>query len=30
MEKYQQCSLTIMHNISDSNIKFDQNGICNY
>ena len=31
MEKaYQQCSLSVMDNIEDPNIHFDENGICNY
>jgi N-acetyl sugar amidotransferase len=29
-ENYQQCTKTVMDNISDPNIKFDENGICNY
>ena len=27
---YQQCSKTVMDNIADPNITFDENGICNY
>lgn len=27
---YQQCSISLMDNISDPNIKFDEKGICNY
>src|SRR6476469_5899515 len=27
---YQQCTLSLMDNISDQNIRFDQKGICNY
>ena len=27
---YQQCSLSVMDNIADPNIKFDEKGICNY
>jgi len=29
-KNYQQCSLSVMDNISDPNIKFDEKGICNY
>ncbi len=28
--KYQQCSITVMDNIADPDIRFDENGICNY
>jgi hypothetical protein len=28
--KYQQCSLTVMDNIADPDIRFDDKGICNY
>ena len=28
--KYQQCSLTVMDNIADPDIRFDEKGICNY
>lgn len=28
--KYRQCSLSVMDNIADPHISFDQNGICNY
>jgi N-acetyl sugar amidotransferase len=27
---YQQCSLSVMDNLEDPNITFDENGICNY
>lgn len=27
---YRQCSLSVMDNIADPNIRFDENGICNY
>jgi N-acetyl sugar amidotransferase len=27
---YRQCSLTVMDNIADPDIRFDENGICNY
>jgi N-acetyl sugar amidotransferase len=27
---YQQCAKTVMDNIADPNIEFDENGICNY
>ncbi len=27
---YRQCLLTVMDNIADPDIKFDQNGVCNY
>ena len=27
---YQQCTKTVMDNIADPNITFDENGICNY
>ncbi len=27
---YQQCTLTVMDNIADPDIRFDENGICNY
>jgi hypothetical protein len=27
---YRQCSLSVMDNIADPNITFDENGICNY
>ncbi len=27
---YRQCSLTVMDNIADPGIRFDQNGVCNY
>lgn len=29
-EKYQQCSLSVMDNIQDPDIRFDEKGICNY
>lgn len=29
-ENYQQCSLTVMDNIEDINVRFDENGVCNY
>jgi len=29
-ENYQQCSKTVMDNIADPDITFDENGICNY
>ena len=29
-KNYQQCSLSVMDNIADSHIKFDEKGICNY
>jgi len=29
-EGYQQCTLTVMDNIADPYIRFDENGICNY
>ena len=29
-EKYQQCTKTVMDNIADNNIVFDENGVCNY
>lgn len=28
--RYRQCSLTVMDNIADPDIRFDENGICNY
>jgi N-acetyl sugar amidotransferase len=28
--KYQQCSITVMDNIADPDIRFDDRGICNY
>ncbi len=28
--QYQQCTKTVMDNIADTNITFDENGICNY
>lgn len=28
--KYRQCVLTVMDNIADPDIKFDENGVCNY
>lgn len=28
--RYQQCTKTVMDNIADPNITFDENGICNY
>ncbi len=28
--KYQQCSITVMDNIADPDIRFDENGVCNY
>jgi N-acetyl sugar amidotransferase len=28
--KYQQCSISVMDTISDPNITFDENGVCNY
>lgn len=30
MDNYQQCSKTVMDNIADPNISFDDNGVCNY
>ena len=27
---YQQCAISVMDNISDPDISFDKNGICNY
>ena len=27
---YQQCTKTVMDNIADPNITFDENGVCNY
>ena len=27
---YRQCSVTVMDNIADEDISFDENGICNY
>ncbi len=30
MQKFQQCTLTIMDNISDPDITFDASGMCNY
>ncbi|HCP92713.1 MAG TPA: N-acetyl sugar amidotransferase [Bacteroidetes bacterium] len=27
---YQQCSISVMDNIADSNIRFDKDGMCNY
>jgi N-acetyl sugar amidotransferase len=27
---YQQCTISVMDNIADADIKFDENGICNY
>jgi len=29
-KNYQQCTKTVMDNISDPNITFDENGVCNY
>lgn len=29
-KNYRQCSLTVMDNIADPNIRFDENGVCNY
>ncbi|MCF6365350.1 MAG: N-acetyl sugar amidotransferase [Bacteroidales bacterium] len=29
-ENYRQCTKTVMDNIADPNITFDQNGVCNY
>ena len=29
-ENYRQCTLTVMDNIQDPNITFDENGVCNY
>jgi len=29
-KRYQQCILTVMDNIADPDIRFDENGICNY
>lgn len=29
-ENFQQCSLTVMDNIQDPNISFDEKGVCNY
>ena len=29
-QRYQQCTKTVMDNIADPNITFDENGICNY
>lgn len=28
--RYQQCTLTVMDNIADPDIRFDENGVCNY
>jgi N-acetyl sugar amidotransferase len=28
--KYRQCSITVMDNIADPDIRFDENGVCNY
>ncbi|MEJ0081058.1 MAG: N-acetyl sugar amidotransferase [Puia sp.] len=28
--KYQQCTLTVMDNIADPDIRFDEKGVCNY
>lgn len=28
--RYQRCSLTVMDNIADPDIRFDKNGVCNY
>ena len=28
--EYQQCSVTVMDNIADPDIRFDEKGICNY
>lgn len=28
--RYKQCTLTVMDNIADPDIRFDENGICNY
>lgn len=30
MKPYQQCTKTVMDNIADPNITFDNNGVCNY
>lgn len=30
MDNYQQCTKTVMDNIADPNISFDDNGVCNY
>ncbi len=27
---YRQCSLTVMDNIADPDIRFDEKGVCNY
>src|ERR1700742_4913541 len=27
---YRQCSITVMDNIADDDIQFDENGVCNY
>ncbi|MFM9909063.1 MAG: N-acetyl sugar amidotransferase, partial [Chitinophagaceae bacterium] len=29
-KEYQQCTITVMDNIADQDIQFDNNGICNY
>lgn len=29
-QNYQQCTKTVMDNIADPNITFDENGVCNY
>ena len=28
--RYQQCAFSVMDNIADNDIVFDENGICNY
>lgn len=30
MDSYRQCTVSVMDNIADPNITFDENGICNY
>ena len=29
-KNYQQCTKTVMDNLADPNITFDENGVCNY
>ncbi len=29
-DNFQQCTKTVMDNIADPNITFDENGVCNY
>ena len=29
-ERYRQCAMSVMDNIADPNITFDDKGICNY